>query len=57
MEGDPFAGLNVTCGDFLEEVGDRSFCPKCKKSRKYYCYSCCVPVEDLQGRIPTVQVL
>ena len=56
MEVHPFPDLKVDSFDFLDELHGRSVCPNCKKSRKYYCYNCYVPVEGLQDRVPKIQV-
>jgi hypothetical protein len=53
---DPFKDYLIDDWHFLEEVGGRSSCPKCNKSRKYFCYTCYVPVIELTGKIPYVKV-
>lgn len=37
-------------------VKGRTPCPKCQKSRKYFCYSCYVPVKEITDIIPKVKV-
>ncbi|CAC5411590.1 DTW domain-containing protein 1 [Mytilus coruscus] len=56
MEEQPFSNLKISSSDFLDTLQGRSECPKCKRSRKYYCYTCYVPVDQLQGKIPCVQI-
>ncbi|XP_052095368.1 tRNA-uridine aminocarboxypropyltransferase 1-like isoform X2 [Mytilus californianus] len=56
MEEQPFSNLKISSSDFLDTLQGRSKCPKCKRSRKYYCYTCYVPVDQLQGKIPCVQI-
>ncbi|CAG2239722.1 DTW domain-containing protein 1 [Mytilus edulis] len=56
MEEQPFSNLKISSSDFLDTLQGRSECPKCNKSRKYYCYTCYVPVEQLQGKLPCVQI-
>jgi hypothetical protein len=40
----------------LEDISERQLCTKCKKSRKYFCYNCYIPVHNLQGHVPKVKV-
>jgi hypothetical protein len=57
IEGDdPFKDLKVESWMILEDVSERQLCLVCKKSRKYFCYNCYIPVQDLQGHIPKVKV-
>lgn len=53
----PFRDLNIASSDFLNSIQGRSECPKCKRSRKYYCYTCYIPVDQLEGNFPIVKVL
>lgn len=34
----------------------RIACPKCKKSRKFFCYTCYVPVPGLENQLPKVKL-
>lgn len=52
----PFENMQIDKNEFLHDVEGRSPCPKCHKSRKFYCYTCYVPVERLIGRFPVVKV-
>ena len=56
MEEDPFPHLKVTTADFLDAIEGRTNCPKCGRSRKWYCYTCYVPVKEVSHRIPKVKV-
>lgn len=56
MEETPFPDIKISCHDVLESLDDRSECPNCHKSRKYYCYTCYVPVKDLENKIPKVKL-
>ncbi|KAL3837408.1 hypothetical protein ACJMK2_022769 [Sinanodonta woodiana] len=56
MEENPFKDLNITSADFLDSITGRSVCPKCQKSRKYYCYTCYVPVQGIEDRVPKVKL-
>lgn len=52
----PFDGLKISNSDALHSLGMRSPCPRCNKSRMYFCYTCFVPVNQLEGRIPLCRV-
>lgn len=56
MEEKPFEGLKISSSDFLNTLENRTICPKCMKSRKFYCYNCFVPVKGIEDLIPRVQV-
>lgn len=56
MEENPFEGLDISSSDFLNTLENRTICPKCMKSRKFYCYNCFVPVKGIEDLIPRVQV-
>lgn len=56
MEENPFPDLKITSSDFLDVLSGRSKCTKCQKSRKYYCYNCCVPVPEIEGKVPKVKL-
>lgn len=53
---DPFSEMKIDDCSFLDEVSHRGNCPKCHKSRKYYCYTCYVAVEEVANRFPVVHV-
>lgn len=52
----PFEYMKIDDNHFLNTIDGRSSCPKCGKSRKFFCYSCYVPVEELANRLPKVQL-
>nr|CAD7401551.1 unnamed protein product [Timema cristinae] len=56
-DDEPFKNLKIDDWAILNDIDQRSLCPVCKKSRKYFCYTCYVPVNELRGRIPNVKVL
>ncbi|KAK3597273.1 hypothetical protein CHS0354_005033 [Potamilus streckersoni] len=56
MEENPFKDLKIAGADFLDSLSGRSLCPKCQKSRKYYCYTCYVPVQGIEDRVPKVKL-
>ncbi|XP_022119767.1 tRNA-uridine aminocarboxypropyltransferase 1 [Pieris rapae] len=51
-EENPFDGLKISDSDVLLSLKSRNPCPRCYKSRMYFCYTCYVPVSTLEGRIP-----
>ncbi|KAK9878471.1 hypothetical protein WA026_022113 [Henosepilachna vigintioctopunctata] len=52
----PFDGMLIDDSKILSELEGRQPCPKCNKSRKYYCYSCYIPIPKLEGCLPTVKI-
>ena len=56
MEAEVFPDLKIADSSFLSTLPGRSQCSKCGKSRKYYCYTCCLPVPGTQDRTPHVKV-
>lgn len=50
----PFEYMKINDNSFLKTIDGRSPCPKCGKSRKFFCYSCYVPVKELADRLPKV---
>ncbi|XP_054712491.1 tRNA-uridine aminocarboxypropyltransferase 1-like isoform X2 [Uloborus diversus] len=53
---DPFSKMTILDSSFLENVPNRSSCPVCNRSRKYYCYTCYVPVTEVSGDLPIVNL-
>lgn len=45
----PFRNLKIDDYSFLNSVKNRSPCNKCNKSRKYFCYTCCLLVDSLSS--------
>lgn len=56
MEDNPFSDLRIDAQAFLDAMDGRILCPKCGKSRKYFCYTCYVPVQGIEDRIPKVKL-
>ncbi|XP_021373967.1 DTW domain-containing protein 1-like [Mizuhopecten yessoensis] len=56
MEDHPFVDLKIDPQEFLDEMDGRTLCPMCGKSRKYYCYTCYVPVQGIEHKIPKVKL-
>lgn len=56
IDENPFQGMLIDDDNVLERLEGRYPCPKCGKSRKYFCYTCYVLVSELEGKLPTVEV-
>ena len=52
----PFENLIIDNCDILETIEERTACENCCKSRKYFCYTCYIPVTPLKNLIPKIQV-
>lgn len=52
----PFECMKIDDNAFLNAIDGRSPCTKCSKSRKFFCYTCYVPVKELENRLPKVQL-
>ncbi|PRD23235.1 UNVERIFIED_CONTAM: DTW domain-containing protein 1 [Trichonephila clavipes] len=53
---DPFSSMRIDDSSFLDSISARGTCPACKRSRKYYCYTCYVPVKEVSERLPKVSL-
>ncbi|XP_065333288.1 tRNA-uridine aminocarboxypropyltransferase 1 [Cloeon dipterum] len=56
VDANPFGKYNISDWHFLESMDGRSSCPKCGKSRKYFCYTCYVPIKELEGKLPVLNL-
>ncbi|KAL4229028.1 DTW domain-containing protein 1 [Mactra antiquata] len=56
MEKNPFPDLLIDSSEFLECISGRQKCPKCMKSRKYYCYTCYLPVPEVADKVPYLKL-
>lgn len=54
---DPFQGMKIDDTGVLNILNSRSTCQKCGKSRMYFCYTCYVPVSQLERNIPQCKVI
>lgn len=52
----PFRNLKINDSRILNTIEGRRKCEFCCKSRKFFCYTCCVPVID-NSYFPRVKVL
>ncbi|XP_047107631.1 tRNA-uridine aminocarboxypropyltransferase 1 isoform X1 [Schistocerca piceifrons] len=55
-DDDPFEGMKIGNWMILDDIDERSSCSMCGKSRKYFCYTCYIAVDELQSRIPKVKL-
>ncbi|CAL1280320.1 unnamed protein product [Larinioides sclopetarius] len=53
---DPFSSMKIDDAQFLDNVPTRGTCSVCNRSRKYYCYTCYVPVKEISDRLPIVNL-
>lgn len=56
IDANPFGGMKIGDSSALSKLEGRYPCPKCGKSRKYFCYVCYAPVSVLQGTLPMIKV-
>lgn len=56
LDENPFEGLCISDNSVLNSLEGRHPCPQCGKSRKYFCYSCYVPIAELEGKLPKIKV-
>lgn len=54
---DPFANYKVSSNTFLDKLEGRETCEGCGRSRKFFCYTCYLPVAKIRDLIPHVQVI
>ncbi|XP_034232429.1 DTW domain-containing protein 1 [Thrips palmi] len=52
----PFRGMKIKDWSVLDKLEGRAICPKCNKSRKYFCYTCYIPVPGLEEHVPKVKL-
>lgn len=51
-----FKGMKIDSASFLDEIEGRTKCPGCLKSRKFFCYTCYIPMPSVADRLPNVKV-
>lgn len=52
----PFHHLKITNAQILNTIEGRKICERCNKSRKFFCYTCYIPVISKEY-FPTIKVL
>lgn len=55
IDKEPFKYLKIDDASVLNTVKGREICSRCYKSRKFFCYTCCISVID-DKYIPQVKV-
>ncbi|XP_014276273.1 tRNA-uridine aminocarboxypropyltransferase 1 [Halyomorpha halys] len=57
VEGDPFKHFSIS-DDWCKLLNkdERDVCPKCTKSRMYFCYTCYVPMNEFRDITPRVKL-
>lgn len=56
-DSQPFKDLNISENwKQLEFIKGRTTCISCKKSRKYFCYTCYKPVSEIKDIVPKIKV-
>lgn len=56
VHSDPFEFMKINNNKFLNDIDGRSSCTECNKSRKFFCYTCYLPVADLESKLPKVNL-
>jgi len=51
-----FKGMKIEDASFLDDIDGRTKCPNCCKSRKFFCYTCYIPMPPLENRIPQIKL-
>jgi len=52
----PFSDMIIQDNAFLDKLEERQPCDICHKSRKFFCYTCHVPLPSIRNLIPRVQL-
>ena len=53
-ESDPFEEFSISDVRPLDSIHQRTPCPRCRKSYKYFCYKCYLPMETTKPLIPSL---
>ena len=57
LDKKPFEGMKISENwKALSLIQGRTKCPKCKRSRKYFCYTCYLAVSEVKDIVPKVKV-
>ncbi|XP_076271363.1 tRNA-uridine aminocarboxypropyltransferase 1 isoform X2 [Rhynchophorus ferrugineus] len=56
LDLNPFEGFKIDDTSLLFELEGRHPCSKCGKSRKFFCYTCYIPISPLEGKLPKVKL-
>jgi len=55
-ETDPMGKFCIDSTEALDLIDERILCPQCNRSRKYFCYTCYVPMNSIKSQIPFVRL-
>jgi len=55
-KNNPFTSLNISSTAVLDNQSERQPCSHCNKSRKFFCYSCNLPLPAIKDLIPRVEL-
>ncbi|EFX89038.1 hypothetical protein DAPPUDRAFT_304696 [Daphnia pulex] len=53
----PFSGLKTSNTTFLDEIDRRGNCENCGRSRKFFCYTCHIPLPAIKELVPYIPSL
>ncbi|ROT65821.1 DTW domain-containing protein 1 [Penaeus vannamei] len=48
--------MKISDASFLNDLDGRSACSVCGKSRKYFCYTCHIPLANIADKIPKIRL-
>ncbi|XP_027227661.1 tRNA-uridine aminocarboxypropyltransferase 1 [Penaeus vannamei] len=51
-----FKNMKISDASFLNDLDGRSACSVCGKSRKYFCYTCHIPLANIADKIPKIRL-
>ena len=52
----PFSSLKISNTTFLDKIERRGNCDNCGKSRKFFCYTCHIPLTAIRELVPHISV-
>ncbi|ALC46175.1 CG2006 [Drosophila busckii] len=52
----PFVNMHIADHSVLDTIEGRNICRNCNRSRKFFCYSCHIPVGELDKIFPRVEL-
>ena len=54
--GGQFPPLKIEDTKILDDLEERQACSRCHKSRKFFCYSCFLPLPSVENVLPSVNL-
>ena len=55
-KGGQFPSLKIDDTRVLDDLEERQACSQCHKSRKFFCYSCFLPLPSVENVLPSVNL-